>query len=121
MPAAIVIPVLNQLAYTQGCLRCLQSDLAAGVRVIVVDNGSTDGTPEWLATQTGLMVIRNEQNRGCAPAWNQGVQAAAGADWVVVLNNDVLLPEGWLAALLGAAERYGLDIVCPAMRERDQN
>ncbi|MBI5426224.1 MAG: glycosyltransferase [Opitutae bacterium] len=148
MSVAIVIPVLNQLAYTQGCVRCLQPDLAAGVKVIVVDNGSTDGTREWLATQPALTVIRNEQNRGCAPAWNQGVRAAnvpiknigedaqasgretnvlnrniAGAapDWVVVLNNDVLLPAGWLAALLGAAGRHGLDVVCPAMRERDQN
>lgn len=146
---AIVIPVLNQLAYTQGCVRCLQPDLAAGVRVVVIDNGSTDGTPAWLAAQPGLTVIRNEQNRGCAPAWNQGVAAAGllssspggpetagaggagvgaskqqdsgGAEWVVVLNNDVLLPAGWLEALLGAAERHGLDVVCPAMRERDQN
>jgi len=148
MSVAIVIPVLNQLAYTQGCVHCLQPDLAAGVRVIVVDNGSTDGTRDWLATQSALTVIRNEQNRGCAPAWNQGVAAAkvpiknfgdgalaagreanvlnrniAGAapDWVVVLNNDVLLPTGWLAALLDAAERHALDVVCPAMRERDQN
>jgi len=147
MSVAIVIPVLNQLAYTQGCVRCLQTDLAAGVQVIVVDNGSTDGTPAWLAAQPALTVLRNEQNRGCAPAWNQGVRAAgllgntqgpdsvapsatlrntqetpgAGPDWVVVLNNDVLLPEGWLAALLGAAARHGLDLVCPAMRERDQN
>ncbi len=133
MSVAIVIPVLNQLAYTQGCLRCLAADLAAGVRVIVVDNGSTDGTREWLAgpgATPGLTVIRNEQNRGCAPAWNQGVAAAnvrntnieeMAPDWVVVLNNDVLLPAGWLAALLGAAERHGLDVVCPAMRERDQN
>lgn len=149
MSVAIVIPVLNQLAYTQGCVRCLQPDLAAGVKVIVVDNGSTDDTPAWLATQPALTVIRNEQNRGCAPAWNQGVAAAGlllnspkgsgsrhegekaiGAnkqqsleapDWVVVLNNDVLLPAGWLAALLGAAERHRLDAVCPAMRERDQN
>ena len=150
MNVAIVIPVLNQLAYTQGCLRCLQPDIAAGVRVIIVDNGSTDGTPEWLAQQRDIEVMRNDQNRGCAPAWNQGVAAsgvsiqpnvritniAVGApraeltanvritnipDWVVVLNNDVLLPAGWLQALLGGAERHGLDVVCPAMRERDQN
>jgi len=162
MQVAIVIPVLNQLLYTQGCLHCLEPDLAAGVKVIVVDNGSTDCTPVWLQDQVAaaddkaLTVLRNDQNRGCAPAWNQGVRAAGalppgaapasapipsgdtpvdkfalrtsaeapggpGADWVVVLNNDVLLPEGWLAALLGAAERHGLDIVCPAMRERDQN
>jgi N-acetylglucosaminyl-diphospho-decaprenol L-rhamnosyltransferase len=146
MSVAIIIPVLNQLAYTQGCVRCLQPDIADGVKVIVVDNGSTEGTREWLATQPALTVIRNDQNRGCAPAWNQGVAAAGillnkqfsspgttspilrntqktseAPDWVVVLNNDVLLPAGWRAALLGAAERHALDVVCPAMRERDQN
>ena len=130
MPAAIVIPVLNQLAYTQGCLRCLEPDLAAGVQVVIVDNGSTDGTKEFLkslrlsnglAAQKNLTVIRNEENRGCAPAWNQGVAAVRDADWIVILNNDVLLPAGWLAALLGAADAHGLDVVCSAMRERDLN
>lgn len=121
MKVAIVIPVLNQLAYTQGCLRCLEADIEAGVQVIVVDNGSTDGTGAWLKQVRGITVIANAENRGCAPAWNQGCRAAGGADWIVVLNNDVLLPEGWLAKLLGAAERAGLDVVSPAMREREQN
>lgn len=121
MKVAIVIPVLNQLAYTQGCLRCLETDIAAGVQVIVVDNGSTDGTGAWLKQVRGITAIANAENRGCAPAWNQGCRAASGADWVVVLNNDVLLPAGWLAKLLGAAERAGLDVVSPAMREREQN
>jgi N-acetylglucosaminyl-diphospho-decaprenol L-rhamnosyltransferase len=121
MRAAIVIPVLNQRAYTQGCLRCLAPDIAAGVAVVVVDNGSTDGTKEWLAGEPGVTVLRNDENRGCAAAWNQGCAAVTEADWVVILNNDVLLPAGWLVALLGAAERHGFDVVCPAMRERDLN
>lgn len=121
MKAAVVIPVLNQLAYTQACLRCLESDIAAGVRVVIIDNGSTDGTGEWLKTQREIVVVSNAENRGCAAAWNQGWRAAGDADWIVVLNNDVLLPAGWLAALLGAALREGLDVVSPAMRERDQN
>ena len=81
MNAAVVIPVLNQLAYTQACLECLQADIAAGVRVIVIDNGSTDGTGRWLAAQNGVVVISNAENRGCAAAWNQGCRAAEGADW----------------------------------------
>lgn len=118
---AVVIPVLNQLAYTQGCLRCLEADIAAGTRVVVIDNGSTDQTGEWLRGAAGVTVVTNAENRGCAAAWNQGCKAAEGADWIVVLNNDVLLPAGWLAGLLGAAEREGLDVVSPAMRERDMN
>lgn len=121
LKAAVVIPVLNQLAYTQQCLRCLGSDLAAGVQVIVIDNGSTDGTAEWLRTQENIVVVSNAENRGCAAAWNQGCVAAAGADWIVVLNNDVLLPAGWLEALVGAADELGLDVISPAMREREQN
>lgn len=121
MKVAIVIPVLNQLAYTQGCLRCLEADIAAGVKVIVVDNGSTDSTGEWLQQARGITVIANPENRGCAPAWNQGCRAAKDADWVVVLNNDVLLPAGWLEKLIGAAGREGFDVVSPAMREREQN
>lgn len=121
MKVAIVIPVLNQLAYTQGCLSSLASDIAAGVQVIVVDNGSTDGTGAWLKQVHGITVIANAKNRGCAPAWNQGCRLAKDADWVVVLNNDVLLPTGWLNKLIGAAEREGFDVVSPAMREREQN
>ena len=121
MSAALVIPVLNQLAYTQGCVRCLEADIAAGVQVVIVDNGSSDGTKEWLAAQSSITVLRNDENRGCAAAWNQGVAAAGTADWIVILNNDVLLPGGWLAALLGAADEHGLDVVCSAMRERDLN
>lgn len=121
MKIAVVIPVLNQLAYTQGCLHCLEADIAAGVSVVVIDNGSTDGTGAWLKLYSGITVISNAENRGCAAAWNQGCRAARDADWVVVLNNDVLLPTGWLGKLIGAAEREGLDVVSPAMRERDQN
>ncbi len=121
MKVAVVIPVLNQLAYTQGCLRCLEADIAAGVSVVVVDNGSADGTGVWLKQCAGITVISNVENRGCAAAWNQGCTVARDADWVVVLNNDVLLPAGWLGKLIGAAEREGLDVVSPAMREREQN
>jgi GT2 family glycosyltransferase len=121
MKVAVVIPVLNQLAYTQGCLRCLEADITACVRVVVIDNGSNDETGAWLKECEGITVISNDENRGCAAAWNQGCKAARDADWVVVLNNDVLLPVGWLVRLLDAAQREGLDVVSPAMREREQN
>ncbi|HXA13942.1 MAG TPA: glycosyltransferase, partial [Opitutaceae bacterium] len=91
MDVTIVIPVYNQIGYTQGCLRSLAPDIAEGVSVVVVNNGSTDGTTEWLDQQTGIKVIHNAANRGCAAAWNQGCNATPAA-WTIVLNNDVLLP-----------------------------
>ncbi len=121
MDVAIVIPVYNQLGHTQECLRCLAADIADGVRVIVVNNGSTDGTRAWLATRRDITVIENETNRGCAPAWNQGCKAAIGADWIIVLNNDVLLPPGWRSGLLDTAKREGWQVACPAMREGPLN
>jgi GT2 family glycosyltransferase len=117
MDIAIVMPVYNQLGYTQGCLASLATDIANGVRVIVVNNGSTDGTREWLDAQKEIRVIHNDSNRGCAPAWNQGSAAAGGAEWIVILNNDVQLPVGWLRALLDVALKRRWGVVCPAMRE----
>jgi len=117
---SIVIPVHDQVGHTRGCLASLAADLAAGVRVVVVDNASTDGTADLLAAQPQVTVLRNPENRGCAPAWNQGVEAA-NATWTVILNNDVLVTDGWLAALIGFAERDGARIVSPALREGELN
>jgi N-acetylglucosaminyl-diphospho-decaprenol L-rhamnosyltransferase len=53
-------------------------------------------------------------------AWHQGVKAAAG-DWVIILNNDVILSAGWVESLAAAAVRWNLDIVTPAIREGEYN
>jgi GT2 family glycosyltransferase len=113
---SIVLPVLNQLAYTQGCLRSLDADLRHGVELIVIDNGSDDETRKYLASLPGIKLVRNDTNRGCAPAWNQGAQLAQ-REWIVILNNDVLLAPGWLDALVQFAEEKPVDIASPAIRE----
>lgn len=115
MTIDIVIPVLNQLHYTKQCLRDLFANTDSNITTIVINNGSTDGTREYLASLSSLKVIDNETNRGCAAAWNQGIQAGQ-SPWVVVLNNDVLLPKGWLEGLLAYAEETNADIVSPGMR-----
>src|SRR2546426_12388935 len=84
--------------------------------IIVVDNASTDGTPEYLKGIDGITVIRNASNLGCAKAWNQGVQASKG-DVIGILSNDIIVTSGWLPALLRFMEETGHGIVSPAMRE----
>lgn len=83
---------------------------------MAVDNGSTDGTREWLQTQGFGQVILNNRNLGCGAAWNQGALAMQ-SKWTVVMNNDVVCAKGWLRNLLASAERHQLQIASPAMVE----
>ncbi len=117
MTIAITIPLYNQLHYTKQCLESIERNSHTTVRIIAVDNASTDGTGAYLAGLSGINVISNRENLGCAGAWNQGIRAASGADWIVILNNDVIVSPGWLEGLQKGAEQWGLDIVSPGIRE----
>ncbi len=117
---SIVIPLYNQLGYTRGCLESLAVTTSPDVEIILVDNASSDGTVDYLQTVPGLVLIANQENRGFAGACNQGIQAASG-EWIVVMNNDVILSQGWLQGLLSAAAEHRLDMVSPAIREGSRN
>lgn len=105
---SIVIPVFNRLDLTRQCLTALRAHTPASeYELIVVDNGSTDGTREWLegeARAGALYLVSNARNTGFAAACNQGAQAAKG-DYVLFLNNDTEPQPGWLPPLLDLAER----------------
>ncbi|HSN15791.1 MAG TPA: glycosyltransferase family 2 protein [Anaeromyxobacteraceae bacterium] len=113
---SIVMPVFNQLAYTKLCLESLTRHPEGIGEIVVIDNGSSDGSGDWLQGAPGIRLIRNAENRGCAGGWNQGVAAARG-EWIVVLNNDVLVTAGWIQGMLDAARELALDVVTPAIRE----
>ena len=113
---SIVIPLYNQLKYTKLCLESLRSTLNVLPEIILVDNASTDGTADYLRTLSNIKVISNTENLGFAGGCNTGIRAASG-DWVVVLNNDVIVAPGWLEGMLNAADRWNLQIVTPAIRE----
>jgi len=117
---SMVIPLYNQIAFTKGCLDSVRKTTPEDVEIILIDNASSDGTAEYLATLSGVVVIGNNENLGFAGACNQGIRAAVG-EWIFVLNNDVVLSSGWLEGLLDAARRWDLDIVTPAIREGECN
>jgi GT2 family glycosyltransferase len=117
---SIVIPLYNQVAYTQLCVQSLHSAGLGGAEVLLIDNGSSDATGAYLETCSDFRVIRNRENLGCAGAWNQGVRET-DAEWVVILNNDVIVSPGWLEGLLASAASEGLDVVSPAIREGEYN
>jgi GT2 family glycosyltransferase/tetratricopeptide (TPR) repeat protein len=97
---SIVIVTHNCLRYTNLCLDSLRRCTDVPHEIIVVDNGSSDGTPDDLAAMPDVKLIKNETNRGYPAAANQGIQASRG-DYVVLLNNDVIVGPGWLARLSG--------------------
>jgi GT2 family glycosyltransferase len=101
MTVTAVIPHWNRRELLETLLASMRAQTRPFDRVIVVDNGSTDGSAE-LAESRGAEVIRLAANAGFAAAVNRGVDAAAG-DWVAILNNDVTLEPGWLKTLLDRA------------------
>lgn len=84
---------------------CLAALRAEGVPTIVVDNASRDGSAD-LAERLGARVIRNARNEGYGRANNIGVRAAAGAAHVLIVNPDLILRPGAVAALRAAAAAY---------------
>lgn len=112
----ITFACYNQLEYTKRFIASLDPEEVDFSRIVAVDNGSTDGTCEWLQTQGFGGVILNNRNLGCGAAWNQGALAIQ-SEWTVVMNNDVVCAKGWLTNLLAVAEKNHLQIASPAMVE----
>ncbi len=103
---SIVIPLYNRVLFTGICVRALAAVADAGIptEVLLVDNGSTDGTADFIAAlPPPFRALTNAGNEGFARACNRGAREAGGA-YVLFLNNDTVPQPGWLAALLAAAE-----------------
>jgi len=100
---SIIIPCFNQIAYTKLCLQSIEKYTTVPYELILIDNGSTDGTQafleEYSRSRAGCNVILNKRNLGFAGGNNQGITAAKG-DYILLLNNDVVVTEGWLERLI---------------------
>src|SRR5688500_5316513 len=104
---SIVIPVYNQASITRACLDAVLDRPPVDVtwEIVVVDDESSDSTPEMLATYEGsIRSIRHDRNRGFATACNDGA-AIANGELLVFLNNDVAPCPGWLDALVDYARK----------------
>ncbi|MHB9025071.1 MAG: glycosyltransferase family 2 protein [Armatimonadota bacterium] len=104
---SLVIPSMNKLYYTRRCLESLLLTAGEEFELIVVDNGSTDGTAEYLltyraqATDRGIPVtmLLNDRNVGACTARNQAIGLCRGSE-VAFLDNDIVLRDRrWLTGL----------------------
>jgi len=102
---SVIIPVFNKIQFTINCLESISKvyNRENNFEVIVVDNASSDGTKEYLQfaeiIYPNLRVISNTKNIGFAKANNQAVKEAGG-DYVLFLNNDTEVQNGWLDKLI---------------------
>jgi GT2 family glycosyltransferase/Tfp pilus assembly protein PilF len=106
--ASIIILCCNELECTRLCLESVLRKTRPLYELILVDNGSTDGTPTYLqdlptrSEPTRVVVIRNDANRGFAAGCNQALGQARGR-YLVFLNNDTVVTENWLSGLIAWA------------------
>jgi len=105
--ASIVILTWNQKELTEKLLRSLETTTKVPHEVIVVDNGSTDGTAEFLSAYAAeraaqgveVIPVLNRENAGIAKGYNMGLKLVKG-EYVILLHNDVVLPAQWLERMI---------------------
>ena len=101
---SIIIPVFNQIKYTKLAIESIQKFTNVPYEIIVVDNASTDETKDYLSSLSAtagevVKVIANPQNYGFPKAVNQGIALSRG-EYIVVLNNDVVVTDKWIERLI---------------------
>ncbi len=105
---SVLVLNLNGRAYLDACLASLEAQVYPGDRfeVVVVDNGSTDGSLEFVrAAHPRVRIVKFASNRGfCAP-YNAAIRDC-GSQFVALLNNDTRVAPDWLAELVSAAQRH---------------
>jgi GT2 family glycosyltransferase len=106
--ASVIVPCWNQREFTRHCLFALFRHSTPPWELIVIDNGSTDGTAAYLegvrdVASVPVTIVTNTENRGFPAACNQGLVVASGS-YVILLNNDTVPTAGWLDQLIALAD-----------------
>lgn len=120
--ASIVVVSFENLVFTRLCLESILESTSGQYEVVVVDNGSADGSADYLTALAThfphVQVVANESNRGFAAAANQGLQRSRGGH-LLLLNNDTVVTPGWLGPLLAELADRRVGLVAPATNETD--
>lgn len=106
-----VIPVFNRLSLTQALIRCLRCQiLNHPMRILVVNDGSTDDTKDWLAKQDDIVVLDGDGTLFWGGAVDLALRyleiSTESGDWVLLMNNDTTVSENFVQYLLDTALKH---------------
>lgn len=102
--ASLIVLNYNTLKVTADCIRSILFKTEYPYELIVVDNGSEDGSVEWLQRKSYLTLIKNGENLGWATGNNRGIRASKG-EYCVLVNSDIIVrTRGWLGNMIRLAQ-----------------
>ena len=110
---SISFATLNCVEYTKKCINSLINSGTNAEKIVIVDNNSTDGTQDYLKNLDIGKLILNKQNLSCGAAWNQGILANQ-SEWTIVMNNDIIVTDGFAERLINTAIKNEYKIISPA-------
>lgn len=106
MKASVIIPNWNGKDLLEDCLASLSKQVFKNFEIILVDNGSGDGSLEWVKSNyPGTKVIELPKNYGFSKAVNEGVKKSS-AQYVIFLNNDTSVDKKWMGELIRCADSH---------------
>ncbi len=121
---SVIIPAYNAAGYIEGCLKSLERQTHANIEIILVNDGSTDGTEEKIRQyiENSKLSIRyfSQENYGQAYTRNFGIEQAEG-EYIAFVDSDDYLDEDYLEQLYSAAETYDSDVVNSGYRTVEEN
>jgi GT2 family glycosyltransferase len=106
-PATIIVAIRDGWDHAARCLTSVQATLGPADQVVVVDDGSRPDTARSIAQLTGVTVVRHDEPRGPAAAYNAGAAAAAGA-YLIFLHSDTMVTPDWIDLLVAPLTEPGI-------------
>lgn len=122
MKIFVVIPVHNRIHFTKGCLVSLSSQTYSDFEVVVVDDGSTDGTAEMIYNEfPDVHLLHGDGQLWWTGGINKGISYSLenGADYILTLNDDLLLPEDFIVNMVRHAREKPRSVFGALEREND--
>lgn len=109
--ASIVILNYNLVNMLKDCIESIRSTTPSSARdIIIIDNGSTDGSKEYLDSNDDIIAIKNSENVGFPRGCNQGIEIADSETDIFLLNNDIIMCDNtlfWLRMALYESDKHG--------------